>query len=292
MDKQPELLRMSMVAPDQRLLQALEQFAVFGLWGERRLLEFSTDDAPDEKERKALLALLQRQPEAGGNILLLRFPSLPASKWLKEIQTLACFVECPGRMSPADCRSWLARAAVVRGLKLSTAAVKELVERLGPQPGILENALLLIELSGRADKLWDVVDIQDYFISETQNTVFSLTEALAEKNLQKSLGLVDWFMEHGVKVPELIGGLRTQFHKLLLYATHKSRMNRQGMMQLLDINKDWLFEKTSRQAEKFTAPRLKKIYAELYNLDRESKMGHGRDRDLLEMFILKLFFGA
>ncbi|MBF0198327.1 MAG: hypothetical protein HQL32_11480, partial [Planctomycetes bacterium] len=159
------------------------------------------------------------------------------------------------------------------------------------QTGVLDNALTLMELSNQADQFWNLDKVRDFFFRETQGNVFELADALANQDLKKSLSMMQWFFSRGIKVVELIGGLRNQFRKLLMLKLNQGKWSKEELVKKLGMH-SFYFDKTMRQSKLFTLPRLKKIYTELYNLDRDSKMLSDREEDLFEMFILRLFFSS
>jgi DNA polymerase III delta subunit len=97
--------------------------------------------------------------------------------------------------------------------------------------------------------------------------------------------------DRGTMVVELLGGLRLQFRRLLLLKFHQGQWGRQTMASKLGIP-PFFIDKTLQQVERFNLPHLRKVYNELYRLDKSSKSSSLGDRDLFEMFILRLFFGS
>jgi len=173
---------------------------------------------------------------------------------------------------------------------MDSSGAYEMVKRLGNAVGVLENALILMELSSQSQLHWDAKAISCFFLQETQNNAFELAEALSNRDLKKSLNLADKTFQMGGHIIDLIGALRLQFKRLLMLKLHGGQWNRQTTLEKLGIP-PYFLDKTQKQADRFILPKLKKIYAELYNLDRDSKMLSLNEKDLFEMFILRLFFG-
>ena len=273
---------------------ALDLYQTLGMWGELRCIEIQIEDEFSENkypsERARLLACAKS--EATGNILLIRCNAVKASQWLTELEQVCCVVDCNmGKTSRKNLQLWLLSEAQERQIKLNSQGAYELITRLGEQMGVLENALTLMELSSQARQTWGPEQIQLFFSRETQSSVFDLTEALSNQDLTRSLSLMNGLFDRGAKIVELIGALRAQFRRLLLLKFHEGQWSPSTIATELRIP-PFVVEKTCRQAERFNLPRLRKVYNELYRLDFSSKSSSERERDMFEMFILKLFFGV
>ena len=281
--------------PDYQLSDALEQYKVFGLFGEQRCVEFSTDKELSSStnknhynEQNALLEMVDSLNV--GNYLLIQIEKAHASKWLDKIKKSFYYIDCSlAKESRKEIRNWLGVCAQERGLNLNTNGAYELIDRIGIKRSLLEKALTLMELSIDASKLWDKTQIEGFFTEELEHAVFDLTDALGDKDLKKSLHLMNWFHNRGRPSVELIGILRSQYRKILVSKEHENDRDQNVLMKKLKLPK-WICEKTLSQARKYNLQKLKKIYTELHNLDKNLKSLKLNDKDQFEMFILKLFF--
>lgn len=272
--------------------EALDLYFTHGLWGEQRVVELQLDKvvAGASGDQERLFQAAQR--ENVGNVLLIRCPLLPSSQWLNSLGESACVVHCGGtKVDKRDLRSWLIAAAEERGLALSYSGAVEMNSRLGDQAGVLENALTLMELSSQKVVQWGELQVREFFTKDTQSKVFDLADALAGQDLNRSLAIMTSIFDRGTMVVELMGGLRMQFRRLLLLKQNQGKWARSELPKRLGIP-PYFLEKTMRQAERFNLPHLRRVYNELYQLDWKSKHSSAGDRDLFEMFILKLFFGS
>jgi len=279
-----------MESPTHQLSDAVERYETFGLWGEVRLIDIRLDQSKFSDSDKELFLKVSKS-EPTGNFMLVRCASLTTSNWLKELKENIFFVDCHlGKTSKNELNQWLISTAATRGLMVDRQGARELIARLGDSVGVLENALILMELSNQSQRNWDANAVADFFFQETQANAFDLAEALSNRDLKKSLKLADNTFQKGGHILDLIGALRLQFKRLLMLKLHQGQWNRQTTIEKLGIP-PYFFDKTQKQADRFVLPKLKKIYTELYNLDRDSKMLSLNERDLFEMFILRLFFG-
>jgi DNA polymerase-3 subunit delta len=290
LEKQDDLIHEKMESPTHQLSDAVERYETFGLWGESRLVDLKLDQAKFKDEEKDLL-LKTAQGEETGNFLIIRCPGIQSSNWLKELKQHVFYVDCQiGKTQKNELRQWLVATAANRGLMIDKGGAFEMIQRLGDSVGVLENALILLELSNQNQKNWDAGAISEFFFQETQNNAFDLADALSNRDLKRSLNLAESIFQKGGQIVELIGALRLQFRRLLMLKLHQGQWNRQTTIQKLGIP-PFFYDKTLQQANRFVLPKLKKIYTELYNLDRDSKMLSLNEKDIFEMFILRLFFG-
>jgi DNA polymerase III subunit delta len=280
--------------PDYQLSDALEQFKVFGLFGEQRCVEFNTDKELSSDKGNGFNeqgALLEMEGELeNGNFLIIQLQKFHKSKWLEKIKKSFFYVDCAlEKETRTSLKNWLLAESKERSLKLNSDGAFELIERIGLSRAFLEKALTLMELSIDASKQWDKKQVQSFFTEELENTVFKLTDALGNMDLKSSLHLLNWFQDRGMNAVELLGVLRNQFRKILVTKeTGKDYCDR----ELIGILKspEWLCKKLLSQAKKYNLQKLKKIYTELHYLDRDLKSLKLNQKDQFEMFILKLFF--
>jgi DNA polymerase III delta subunit len=286
--------------PDHQLSDALEQYKVFGLFGEQRCVEFGTDKAISSKENKdtqyseqSALSEITKIEESS-NFLLIQIKSEDGNntKFLKKLENVL-LVDCSiARETKTSLKNWLITSSKERNLKLTTDGAFELIERIGKNRNNLEKSLTLMELSADASKPWDKKQIQDFFAEELEHAVFDLSDAIGELNLKKSLHLMNWFIHRGTAAPELVGILRFQFKNLLKCKEEQNIHNKVNLDNFAKKSKlpRFVCEKNLKQATKYNLIKLKKIYTELFNLDRDLKSLKLNDKDQIEMFILRLFF--
>lgn len=281
LEKEPGLVLERVEYPEQDFSRALELFTLYGLWGGKREVEFSGDDL-SAAQRQALLKLA---PEyAGDNFLLVRLSSWKS--WMEELPDCVLAVNCAAPKWRREFRQWLLAEAGKRRLKLTAGGAEEMLERLGETLGVLENGLTLMELSGDKTPVWDEGAVGAFFSKETEADIFQYAEAMAGRNLKRSLDGIKEFLDWGKPVPELIGGLRYYIRALIMMKMHAD-WSADDAWQRLKIRRD-KYQVMSMHAGRYQLSQLKKMFTELYKLDRDSKMS-GRDKDLLEMFTLRLF---
>lgn len=290
----PDIQHEKVSHPEGTFANALEKLTVFGLFGEKRCIEYVSEkellkgSGKDFNEQEALQNLeIDSENE---NFLLLRLPKINKSKFLDAIDNKFFLVDCSiEKLKKSELKTIIVNQATDRGLKLSQEGAYALIDRMGDSLNQCEQALTLMELSNDAEQFWGREQVEQFFVEELQNGVFDLTDALAELNLKKSLHLIGWFLNRGTQVVELIGVMRAQFRRILFLKENINKWSEREGIQNLALP-PFLYKKTLKQSEKFNLQKLKKIYTELYLLDKNCKSSKSSDKDLMEMFILRLFF--
>ncbi|MBF0245670.1 MAG: DNA polymerase III subunit delta [Planctomycetes bacterium] len=278
-----ELLEESFESPDHSLFDAAGVYSHAGLWGERRMVVFSSPDKPTDKELAFLEELADRSSD---NFLLLRYGPI---RQTRSLTTLAAKVKLVNAgesgLSKKELRNQLMEESARKGLRLTSDGAYLLLERLGTERGTLENALERLSLADPS-RIWDAEAVGSLFFAEAQENVFALAEKLAARDLDGSLQQAERLLARGLEPALLIGSLRTGFRRLLALKMHGEWSQKEACEKLR--SPEFAVKKMRTQADHFSLGQLNKIYRELYNLDRESKMLSHRGRDLLETFVLKL----
>ncbi len=263
---------------------AHERYTMFGLWGECRLVEFHGDGDLSKSDQEAFASLADK--ECGGNVLLVRLSGWKA--WMGKLRPEILCVDCSvPKRRPGDTREWLQHQAESRMLQVTRDGLNELVDRLGEQEGVLDNALNLMELNAPGKK-WNAEAVSETFGVETEGNVFALADALSAGDMRKSLEVIDRFLSRGTSPDELIGGLRFHFRRLLSLRLHQGWTLAEAKTNI-KVYSQSQFSSLRRQASSYRLSELKSLYRELYNLDRLSKMGGSGDRELMESFVFKAF---
>jgi len=286
-----------------RLGEAIDLYRTLGLWGETRIVEYHAEANPQgfwsptngssnkgNDEQQHLLDCLEGEPT--GNVLLIRCGSLRASNWAKALKEKCFLVDCSVPKEKSwELESWLRDQGRAIGLDITQDGAKALLERIGSNTGILDNALALLDLSPQRQQRWNAQAIEGVFTQDTQSDVFRLAEAISNLDMKTSLQVSASLFDRGTQIVELIGGLRLQFKRLLQIKFNEGRWDKETIAKELGIP-SFFVDKTKQQASRFSLPRLKLVYNELHRLDRSIKSSSQNERELFEVFIFRCFFGT
>jgi DNA polymerase III delta subunit len=297
----PEAIHEKLEAPARRLGEAIDLYHTHGMWGETRIVEFHAETnnqgfwAPKVEnkgndEQQHLLDCLEGEPS--GNILLIRCGAIRASKWAKALKEKAFMVDCAvPKESRRDQTAWIMGQGREIGLDITQDGAYALIDRIGNNPGVLDNALAMLDLSPNRHQRWGSMAIEKVFTRDTQSDVFRLAEALSSQDMKASLQVSTSLFDRGTQIVELIGGLRVQFKRLLQLKFNEGKWDKDAICRELGIP-HFFVDKTRQQASRFSLPRLKQVYNELHRLDRSIKSSSQNERDLFEVFIFRCFFGT
>ena len=108
----------------------------------------------------------------------------------------------------------------------------------------------------------------------TINTrIFDLTDALGNKNIDKSISILNDLIYNKEPVQKILIMLYSHFRRL--YIVCLSQKYNENILQNLNLkpNQTFLIDKYKMQARYFTETMLRQILNEFYNLDVNSKQG-------------------
>ena len=193
----------------------LDELRTPSLFGASRVVKV-VDADPWISENRKLLERYCEAPEADA-VLLLVCGSLPANQRIyKLIDKLGGIIKCP-ELKGADLIRWIPlRAKEQYGKKLSAAGARALRERVGNEPAMLD-----AELSKLATYVGDVEQISEAAIEAVsvplkEQTVFAVTDAMAEGNVSRALEAWDETLAGGVGAAErALGGLAWTIRRML-----------------------------------------------------------------------------
>ena len=128
--------------------------------------------------------------------------------------------------------------------------------------------------------------IEDLLTGDDDRFVFNLVDALVSGNRARALQITETIISEGDGVFPLIALLIKQF-EIMYDALELSRdgMSIAQMAKKTGVN-EYRFKKAWQAANSYSLSRIKKLLADLYNIDRDIKRGD-IDKDIaLELFVI------
>ena len=164
--------------------------------------------------------------------------------------------------------SWLQDRAKNQGYAINANVARELVYRVGSRPGVLAQELDKTLLYVGKNKEVSENDVQEVVGETRLENVFSLTDALKNKNSQKALQLLHNQLEHGEEPIKIMGTIAWQF-RVIWEAKHYQRKNiPPGQIAKLMGANPFVVEKALQHTRTFSTRELKCAYKELTKADR------------------------
>ena len=182
-------------------------------------------------------------------------------------------------LKPAELEKWLEAELKKKNLKLSSEARRYLVDSVGTD---------LWKLSSEVQKLSNykkdisLADIQKFVGEPVEENVFKLTESLANKNLSNALKILHDQLDSGVNELKLLGTLAWQLK--VLWQVKETNGGGTNLHP-------FVIRKTLPQARKFSFNDLRKLWAELLEIDISLKSKSVPARTLLDLFLEKFCRG-
>ena len=229
-------------------------------------------------------------PRAGKrSVLILTDVKLDKRRKLaKEIYSTGVVVNCD-EMSESDLARWLTKRIAESGKKAPTAAIRRMVERVGPSPAALDQAVeQLITYTGTQAQITPE-DVAEAIPAATAEEVWSLTDGLAARDGAKSMAVVDDLVAHGEPVQKIVGAFAWHVKRLLTakYMIENGTRESEVFKELRVYGSR--ANRFRSQLANFTLDEAKKTLSLLKEADVQLKRsGSSRDRLILERTVLEL----
>ena len=130
----------------------------------------------------------------------------------------------------------------------------------------------LIEYAGNGGKI-EKEDIEVLAIKQIDAIIFDLTDNLGKKDIKKAIDVLDGLIYNKEPIQKILITLYNHFKKL--YIVKLAARYNKDLAQSMNLkpNQMFLTTKYKKQAEYFEEVELRKIIAELINLDKNYKIG-------------------
>jgi DNA polymerase III subunit delta len=122
---------------------------------------------------------------------------------------------------------------------------------------------------------------------ETNTDIFKTIDAIGEKNKEKALSFIYDHLEKEDHPLYLFSMIVFQFRNLIVVKDLKERKIDYNQAKTKSGMHPFVFQKSYRQAEKFTFQELKKLYKKLFELDLKAKTGQIEPVMALHLFIFE-----
>lgn len=183
---------------------------------------------------------------------------------------------------------WVRDEFLARGKVATPQAVRYLIDHVGLDLYALLNEIEKICLYYRDRKGLEVEDIENLIRKTLAGNVYDLIDAVAARNLARSLNLLNHFIHEDDEVSKFFYALLKHFRGLLRTKVLKNKgASAYQIGKKLSVQ-TWLAEKYCRQSENFQLPELKKALAYLHDADTAMKSGGTTGKLAMENLVIKL----
>ncbi|OGP93249.1 MAG: DNA polymerase III subunit delta [Deltaproteobacteria bacterium RBG_16_47_11] len=278
------------------IIQAAQTLPMFSPY---RFVLVNEVDQMSEEEIERLLRYIQRPSPT--TCFVLRGQG--AGLWKRhqaKIEKVGRVIEYP-RLKGKALVSWVKKRMEEKGKTLTEDAANYLVEVTGDHLQNLDNALEKVFLSLGETRAIRLSDIEGIISDIKANTIFELTEAIGQQNLEKAFGIlrkvlgtkiIAFKKEEAPKVddpsPLLLSMMARQYRliwRVKEMVTHQKDPEEVAKSLRMSL---WNVKKLVDQAKNFSEPSLKEGILKCQKTDLALKKGRGPKDLLLEKLVIDL----
>jgi len=183
---------------------------------------------------------------------------------------------------------WIKHFIEEQNMEITQPAIQLLYGYVGNSQLNIVNELEKVFLNLGNRKRIDVDDVQSVVGFSKEFNVFDLLNAVGDRNLSRSLFILDKLLEHGEKAVSIIIRLTNYFSTILKCIEMQNlRKSDKEIMQAAAINYYFL-QKYKNQARNFTVSQVEQIFKLLLEADLHVKISYQTHKLILELLIYKI----
>ena len=167
--------------------------------------------------------------------------------------------------------TWIRDRAKTEGYSLTMNAARALINRVGARPGVLAQELNKTLMYAGKNKEVSEKDVQEVVGETRLENVFSLTDALKNKNPHKALQILQNQLDNGEEPIKIMGTIAWQFRVIWEVKHYQQRKIPSGQIAKAMGAKPFVVEKALQHTKKFTTQQLRRSYLQLTQADRSLK---------------------
>jgi DNA polymerase-3 subunit delta len=271
------------------------------MFSQYRFILVRRADQLDEESVKGLVPYI-RDPSPTTCLVLCGQTPGPWKKALKEVEKAGKVTEYP-RLKGKGLVSWIRKRMEEKGKPISEESASYLVEVVGDHLQDLDTGLEKIFLSVGEKKRVELSDVEGITSEVKVSTVFDLTDAIGQQNLEKALSILEKALESKAipfkkeepvpkrkedPIPLLVGMMSRHYWNILrVKEMLSSRKAFEEMASSLRMQA-WNVKKLIEQGRRFTGDSLREGIMRCYQTDLALKKGRGPKNLLMEKLVIDL----
>jgi DNA polymerase III subunit delta len=243
--------------------------SLFG--GRRALLVTDARHLPEHATRELLAYLAAPDPEA------LLVVCVTTTDRGKPPAALAKAVKAVGevrevRLARKDLPGWIASRAKARGVDVAPPAANALVEILGEEPAVMDQAVMQLGTAFPGRRISrDLVERQFRGLGEQH--VWDLCDRAFGKDLAGSITSLRSLLEGRDDPLMILGGVASRLRDLLRVRALPDRLPLADVAKQANLRFDWQARRYRDQARRFSPEELVRLHARVVETDRALKSG-------------------
>ena len=254
-------------------------------WG---LLSGKRHKSGDLERAAAALAAI---PESTHLVLILHAQAAPANSLYKAIaadeRRKQAKIERFDPPRPSERAGWVRRFAEERGLSITPAAVRLLLDRVQPDLRLLDKEVAKLALYVSPAKRIDESAVLALASPSREDEIFALTDALGPGVPGQAAAVLQTILDAGREPTYLLYLLVQHWRRMVHARAMKDKGEPLAAFQSRLPDHPFVLEKAFRQAETYTADELDQGFHDLLRMEEQIKLGELDARLALEGFILE-----
>lgn len=265
-----EIVNMAATAPmmSEKRIVLVKNAEKIGDSGIERFTEFIEIDRED-----SLLILA-----AGENI--------PSTGWAKLLKKNGMVIEFD-KLDEKNITGWIINYLKKKGYSINTTAAKLLVSQIGNNLDLITRQLDKAMLCFNPGEMIDDDSLQKLVLRSRRHNYWELSDAAAERNLKKTLLILNEMLDDGEPEVVILGILNNFFYRLLTARNLlSSGVHPEKVCDI--IGQKWYRDKFLKQVSRFSQGKLEKVFSEMRQADENIKTGYMTVRDNLERLVYSI----
>ena len=192
----------------------------------------------------------------------------------------------------SDRAGWVRKLAEERGLSITPAAVRLLLERSQPDLRLLDQEIVKLALYASPSTRIDDEAVRALVSDSRQEEIFALTDSLASSRPGEVAGVLQSLLDDGREPTWLLYTLVSHWRRLLQARAVRDRGGSVADLQARSTDHPFVLEKAFRQAADYNAAELDRGFHDLLRIEEQIKLGELDARLAVEGFILEQALSA
>lgn len=185
-----------------------------------------------------------------------------------------------------DLPGWVRSRARARGMKADPGGASLLVQTVGEDPAVLDQALVQIQAAYPAEGVTSHT-VAAQFRGFGDRRIWELCDAAFGRNLPAATRCLAGLLEAREEPLAVLGGISSRLRDLLRVRSLPERMPPAELARAADLRFEWQARRYREQGRRFTPEELAEIHARLVDADRALKLGGAGDV-VLPMLVTKI----
>lgn len=184
-----------------------------------------------------------------------------------------------------DLPSWVRARARARGMNADPAGAAALVQTVGEDPAVLDQAVEQLRAAHPEGLTTETVAAQ--FRGFGDRRVWELCDAAFGRNLPAATRTLAGLLQSREEPLAILGGISSRLRDLLRVRSLPERIPPAELARAADLRFEWQARRYREQARRFTPGELAEIHARIVEADRALKLGAAGDV-VLPMVVTKI----